>query len=127
MQNEMVSGSAPALGRRRVRLAPDMSKIPPACGRFFLTQPADLVLVHPRAGALPKTMPLLRLWRGGDCRLRSSALVVAEERLRWRIYVPVLFVVLLEIRGSKILSLGHLCLSDSFDFQVVRISEVQTS
>ena len=23
---------------------------------------------------------------------------------------------LLEIRGSKILSLGHLCLSDSFDF-----------
>ena len=64
------------------------------------------------------------LWRGGDGRLRSSALVVAGERLRRRIYVPVLFVVLLEIRGSKILSLGHLCLSDSFDFPVVRISEV---
>ena len=31
----MVSGSAPAFGRRRVRLAPDMSKIPPACGRIF--------------------------------------------------------------------------------------------
>ena len=56
------------------------------------------------------------LWRGGDGRLRSSALVVARERLRRRIYLPVLFVLLLEIRGSKILSLGHLCLSDSFDF-----------
>ena len=35
MRNQMVSGSAPALGCRRVRLAPDISKIPPACGRFF--------------------------------------------------------------------------------------------
>gem|GEM_PF-1825879 len=31
-----------------------------------------------------------------------------------RIYLPVLFVLFLEIRGSKILSLGHLCLL--FDF-----------
>ena len=31
----MVPGSTHALGRRRVRLAPDMSKIPPACGRIF--------------------------------------------------------------------------------------------
>ena len=53
----MVSGSAPALGRRRVRLAPDISKIPPACGRiFFQLSPRGRVLVHPRAGALPETM-----------------------------------------------------------------------
>ncbi len=39
---------------------------------------------------------------------------VAGERLRERIYLPVLFVLFLEIRGSKILSLGHLCLL--FDF-----------
>ena len=31
----MVPGSAPALGCRRVRLAPDLSKQPPACGRIF--------------------------------------------------------------------------------------------
>jgi hypothetical protein len=31
----MVSGSAPALGRCRVRPAPDLSKNPPACGRIF--------------------------------------------------------------------------------------------
>ena len=31
----MVPGSTHALGRRRVRLAPDMSTIPPACGRII--------------------------------------------------------------------------------------------
>ena len=66
----MVPGSTHALGRRRVRLAPDMSKIPPACGRiFFQLSPRGRVLVHPRAGALPETMALSRLWRGGDERL----------------------------------------------------------
>ena len=69
----MVPGSTHALGRRRVRLAPDISKIPPACGRiFFQLSPRGRVLVHPRAGALPETMALSRLWRGGD------------ERLGWR-------------------------------------------
>jgi hypothetical protein len=33
--SRMVPGSAPALGCRRVRLAPDLSKQPPACGRIF--------------------------------------------------------------------------------------------
>jgi len=62
----MLSGSAPALGSRRVRLAPDMSKIPPACSRiFFQLSPRGRVLVHPRAGALPETMALSRYWRGG--------------------------------------------------------------
>ena len=62
----MVSGSAPALGSRRVRLAPDMSKIPPACSRiFFQLSPRGRVLVPPRAGALPETMALSRYWRGG--------------------------------------------------------------
>ena len=70
----MVPGSAPAFGRRRVRLAPDISKIPPACGRiFFQLSPRGRVLVHPRAGALPETMALSRLWRGGDERLGERA------------------------------------------------------
>ena len=61
MRTQMVSGSAPALGCRRVRLAPDISKIPPACGRFFYKlNPRGAVLVHPRAGALSETVALLR-------------------------------------------------------------------
>ena len=49
--------------------APDRSKIPPACGHnFFQISPRGRVLVHPRAGALPETMALPRLWRGGDSR-----------------------------------------------------------
>ena len=60
MRNQMVSGSAPALGCRRVRLAPDISKIPPACGRiFYKLTPRGAVLVHPRAGALSETVALL--------------------------------------------------------------------
>ena len=35
MRNQRIPGSAPALGCRRVRPAPDMSKMPPACGRIF--------------------------------------------------------------------------------------------
>ena len=35
MRHPRVPGSAPALGCRRVRPAPDMSKVPPACGRIF--------------------------------------------------------------------------------------------
>ena len=86
----MVPGSAPAFGRRRVRLAPDISKIPPACGRiFFQLSLRGRVLVHPRAGALPETMALSRLWRGGD------------ERLHRRFTLPVEFVIPLEIRGSN--------------------------
>ena len=43
MRDQMVSGSAPALGCRRVRLAPEKSKMPPACGRiFFNSNPAEL-------------------------------------------------------------------------------------
>ena len=56
-----VSGSAPALGRHRVRLAPDMSRIPPACGRIFQLSPRGRELVPPRASALPETMALPRL------------------------------------------------------------------
>ena len=40
-QFPMVPGSAPALGCRRVRLAPDMSKIPPAYGRIFFESPRE--------------------------------------------------------------------------------------
>ena len=66
MRNPKVPGSAPALGCRRVRLAPGMSKVPPACSRiFFQLSPRGRVLVHPRAGALPETMALSRYWRGG--------------------------------------------------------------
>ena len=58
-----------ALGCRRVRLARDMWKIPPACNRiFFQLRPRGRVLVHPRAGTLPETMALPRLWRGEDSR-----------------------------------------------------------
>ena len=39
---------------------------------FFQLSPRGRVLVHPGAGALPETMALSRLWRGGD------------ERLGWR-------------------------------------------
>ena len=39
---------------------------------FFQLSLRGRVLVHPRAGALPETMALSRLWRGGD------------ERLGWR-------------------------------------------
>ena len=77
-----------ALGCRRVRLAPEMSKIPPACGHIFLNAArGGRVLVHPRAGALPETMALSRLWRG--------------DRLQRRFAWPVEFVVPLEIRGSN--------------------------
>ena len=79
----MVSGSAPALGRRRVRLAPDMSKIPPACGlNFVQLSPRGRVLVHPRADALPKTMALSRLWQGGDERLGERVASGFTGRIR---------------------------------------------
>ena len=62
----MVPGSTHALGRRRVRLAPDMSTIPPACGRiFFQLSLRGRVLVHPRAGALPETMALCAFGEAG--------------------------------------------------------------
>ena len=54
MRNEMVSGSAPALGRRRVRLAPDMLKIPPAYGCIFSTQPAGARADAPEGGRAPR-------------------------------------------------------------------------
>jgi len=69
-----VSGSAPALGRCRVRLAPDLSKKPPACGRiFFQLSPRGRVLVHPRRARSPRPPALPRHWRGWDDRPRSSA------------------------------------------------------
>ena len=54
MRNERVPGSAPALGCRRVRLAPDMSKMPPACGRIFSTQPAGARAGAPEGGRAPR-------------------------------------------------------------------------
>jgi len=55
MRTHKVPGSAVALGRCRVRLAPDLSKIPPACGRYFSNQPAGARAGAPEAGALPGT------------------------------------------------------------------------
>ena len=49
-------GERARLGRCRVRLAPDLSKIPPACSRIFQLSPRGRVLVRPRAGALPETV-----------------------------------------------------------------------
>ena len=95
----MVPGSAHALRRRRGRLAPDISKIPPACGRiFFQLSRRGGGLVHPRAGALPETMALSRRWRGGDERL--GELAASGERLHRRFTLPVEFVIPLEIRSS---------------------------
>ena len=60
MRNQRIPGSAPALGCRRVRLAPDMSKMPPACGRIFSTQPAGARAGAPGGGRAPRDMALPR-------------------------------------------------------------------
>ncbi len=50
----MVPGSAPALGCRRVCLAPDLLKQAPACGRIFSTQPARARAGAPGGGCAPR-------------------------------------------------------------------------
>ena len=94
MRNQMVPGSAPALrsvgstsrwpsGAPRARDVENTTGLRP---HFFERSPRGRVLVHPRAGAIPETMALSRLWRG--------------DRLQRRFTWPVEFVVPLEIRGS---------------------------
>jgi len=75
MRNPKVPGSAPALGCRRVRLAPDMSKMPPACGRIFFNSA--------RGGACWCTRGRARSQGPGRCRAGSE--VDEKGRLsHWR-------------------------------------------
>ena len=67
MRNPRVPGSAPALGCRRVRLAPDMSKMPPACGRIFFNSA--------RGGACWCTRGRARSQGPGRCRAFDSPIV----------------------------------------------------
>ena len=68
----MVSGSAPALGSRRVRLAPDMSKIPPACGHIFFNSSRGGTCWCTRGGRAPRDHGAVALLTRRDERPRSS-------------------------------------------------------
>ena len=91
---------------------------------FSQLSPRGRVLMHPRAGALPETMALARLWRGGDERLRSSGLGGGGERLRRRFSWPVEFAILLEICGSNFYRLA-ICAGRTHSISLqVRMSKV---
>ncbi len=57
-------------GAPRARHVEDSTGLRP---HFFQLSPRGRVLVRPRAGALPGTMALSRLWRGGDDRRQVSS------------------------------------------------------
>jgi hypothetical protein len=54
--SRMVPGTAPALGRCRVRLAPDLSKQPPACGRIFFNSAREGTCWCTRGGCAPRDL-----------------------------------------------------------------------
>ncbi len=63
-----------ALGRRRVRLAPDLSRIPPACGRFFFNSACGSACWCTRGPPACRACPLARGPTGRERDRRAGTL-----------------------------------------------------